>query len=89
MNSAPALRKFHVRLPDEIYLRLRAEAERMGRPMTALARIAVEAWLEERRASALHAEIAVYAARHAGTSFDLDEELEAAGLEHQAAMQLR
>jgi hypothetical protein len=30
----------------------------------------------------LHDEIAAYAERYAGTEFDLDEELEAAGIEH-------
>lgn len=82
MNVATAPQNFHVPLPDEIYLALRAEAERLKQPETMLARMAIEAWLEQRRAAALCEEIAAYAARHAGTALDLDEDLEAAGLEH-------
>ncbi len=81
MNVAIALRNFHVPLPDEIYSELRAEAERAQQPATLLARMAIEAWLEERRAAALHAEIAAYAQRNGGTSFDLDPDFEAASLE--------
>jgi hypothetical protein len=81
MNVATTLRNFHVPLPDEIYLELRAEAERIKQPATLLARMAIEAWLEQRRAAALYAEIAAYAERHAGTNLDLDQEIEAAGLE--------
>jgi len=81
MSVAITHRNFHVPLPDEIYRALRAEAEFLQQPATLLARLAIEAWLEQRRAAALHAEIAAYAARHAGTDLDLDPELEAAGLE--------
>ncbi len=82
MSVATTLRNFHVPLSDEIYHALRAEAERIKQPATLLARMAIEAWLEQRRAAALHDELAAYAARHAGTAYDLDEDLEAAGLEH-------
>jgi len=75
------MRKFHVPLPDEMYNELRAEAERARQPATLLARMAIEAWLEQGRAAALHAEIAAYAARHGGTRLDLDPDFEAAGLE--------
>ncbi len=81
MSVEMALRNFHVPLPDEIYFELNAEAERMKQPATLLVQMAIEAWLEQQRAAVLHKEIAAYAARHAGTSFDLDEDLEAAGLE--------
>lgn len=81
MSVGTALRNIHVPLPDEIYFELRAEAERLKQPATLLVRMAIEAWLEQRRAAILHKEIAAYAARHSGTSFDLDEDLEVAGLE--------
>ena len=42
---------------------------------------AVEYWLEEQEKLALHEEIARYAAEAAGTSNDLDEQLEAAAVE--------
>jgi len=39
------------------------------------------------REDALHEAIAAYAARHAGTSMDLDEELESASLEQLCAQE--
>ena len=74
-------RNFHVPLPDDVYQALRSEAERRRRPATALVREVLEEWLERRRAEALHEEITEYAATHAGTSADLDSDLEAAGIE--------
>jgi len=74
-------RNFHVPLPDEIYHALRSEAARQRRAATTLVREAVEDWLEQRRAETLHADIADYAAGHAGTPADLDPELEAAGID--------
>lgn len=74
-------RNLHVPLPSELYDALRAEAARAGQPATLLARQAIEAWIEKRRAEALHEEITAYAARHTGTSLDFDAGLEAAGLE--------
>ncbi len=72
---------FHVPLPDTVYRRLRDEAAHAGQPATALARQAIEAWLGERRKAAMHEALAAYAVKHAGTDVDLDEALEAAGLE--------
>jgi hypothetical protein len=42
----------------------------------------VEHWLDEQEKLALHEEIASYAAEVAGTSDDLDKQLESASLEH-------
>ena len=70
-----ASRNFHVPLPAKTYDRLRDEAERRRRPATQLAREAVESWLAEQERLALHQEIAAYAAGHAGTIEDLDEDL--------------
>src|SRR6059036_3024582 len=74
-------RNFHVPLPDELYQALRLEAERRRLPATTLVRKAVEEWVERLRAEALHVEIANYAANHAGSSADLDVQMEAAGIE--------
>lgn len=71
---------FHVPLSEEVYQALRLEAEQRQRPATALVREVLEQWLEGQRAEALHKEIAIYAATHAGTSADLDVELETAGI---------
>lgn len=77
-----AKQNLHVPLPTGLYRRLRAEAQRTRRPATALAREAIDRWLEETRKAALYAEIAKYAAELAGTDQDLDRRLEAAGVEH-------
>lgn len=76
------LRNFHVPLPEDLYNKLREEAGRSRKPATELARRAIELLLQERRKAALHDSIALYAAKHAGTASDLDEELEAASVEH-------
>ena len=72
-------RNFHVPLPDALYQFLSLEAERRRQPTTTLVREVLEEWVQRLRAQALHSEIANYAARHAGTSMDIDAELEAAG----------
>ena len=76
------MRNLHVPLPEELHKRLQAEAQRSRRPATALAREAIDRWLEETRAAAIREEIGHYARAHAGTAADLDSSLEAAGIEH-------
>jgi metal-responsive CopG/Arc/MetJ family transcriptional regulator len=73
---------FHISLPDELYNKLLAEAERSKQPAAELAQQAIDIWLQQRQKEELHEEIAAYAAEFAGTEFDLDEELEAASIEH-------
>lgn len=77
-----ATRNFHIPLPEHLYLRLKEVAQRQRRPATQLAKQAVEHWLMEEEKLALHEQIAEYAAQAAGTGADLDEELEAASLQH-------
>ena len=81
MKNAAA-HNFHVPLPAGVYSRLRSEAERQHKPATQLVKQVVEYWLEEQEKLALHEEIARYAAEAAGTSDDLDEQMEDAGVEH-------
>ena len=68
---------FHLPLPQELHEMLRAESEASGEPATNLAREALGDWLKRRKRERRHAEIAAFAAEHAGTSFDLDPDLEA------------
>jgi predicted DNA-binding protein len=81
MKTAAA-HNFHVPLPSGVYSRLRSEAERQHKPATQLVKQVIEYWLEEQEKLALHEEIARYAAEVAGTSDDLDEQMEYASLEH-------
>ncbi len=76
-----AQHNFHVPLSTPVYHRLRALAESRRIPATQLVKQAVEYWLEEQEKHSLHEEIARYAAENAGSSNDLDEQFEAAGLE--------
>ena len=74
------VKTFHVPLPPATYAELKAEAQRAGRTATSAAREAIEQWLLARKKMELHEAIAEYAAKHAGTSADLDPALEAAGV---------
>jgi hypothetical protein len=78
------LRNFHLPLPEQTYSHLKAEAERLQAPATALAREAIDLWLRQQLRQARHDGIAAYAAEMAGTDLDLDPDLEAAGIEHLA-----
>ncbi len=76
------MKNLHVPLPQPLYRRLRAEAKRAQRPATVLAREAIDLWLAQQQRAAVHDEIASYARQVAGTSDDLDPDLEAASVEH-------
>jgi hypothetical protein len=76
------MRNFHLPLPEPVYAQLKSEAERQQVPATTLAREAIDQWLRQQARQARHDAIAAYAAEMAGTEFDLDPDLEAAGIEH-------
>ena len=76
------MKNFHLPLPEQTYMGLRAEAERTGVPATTLAREAVDWWLRQQARKARHDSIASYAMEMAGTRLDLDGDLEAAAIEH-------
>jgi hypothetical protein len=76
------MKNFHLPLPEHTYTKLRAEAERTQVPATTLAREAIDAWLRYQARKARHDAIAAYAAEMAGTDFDLDRNLESAGIDH-------
>lgn len=76
------MKNFHLPLPEQTYDQLKAAAERAQVPATSLAREAIDAWLRQQFRKARHNAIAAYAAEMAATNFDLDPDLEAAGIEH-------
>jgi hypothetical protein len=80
--KSQTMKNFHLPLPEETYAHLRAEAERLRVPATALAREAVDCWLKQQFRQARQEAIASYAAEMAGTSLDLDSDLESAAVEH-------
>src|SRR5437763_9902318 len=75
-----AAKNLHVPLPAELHARLASEAKQLGRPATALARGAIEAWLEQRRQEQIAEDLRAFALKYAGTEFDLDPAFEAAGI---------
>jgi predicted DNA-binding protein len=75
-----ATKNFHLPLPERAYEELRREAAREGRPATTVAREAIEEWLERRRKSELHEQIAEYASAQKGSAADLDPALERAAV---------
>ena len=76
------MKNFHLPLPERTYALLRAEAERIQMPATAVAREAIDSWLRDQGRKARHDAIAAYAVEVAGTDLDIDLELESAGIEH-------
>ena len=76
------MKNFHLPLPEQTYGKLRAEAERANIPATILAREAIDSWLRQQLRKARHDAISAYAAEMSGTNFDLDPDLESAGIEH-------
>jgi predicted transcriptional regulator len=79
------MKNFHVPLPDDVYERLRAAAERSKTPAMKLAREAINLCIRQQLRKARHEAIAAYAAGAAGTTLDLDVDLEKAGIEHLVA----
>ncbi len=80
------MRNLHVPLPNPTYNRLRIIAERTNRPATDLAREAIDTWLADQQRMLLHESVAEYARSEAGSPADLDEQLEAAGIESLVAV---
>jgi len=76
------MKNFHLPLPEPTYAQLRAEAERTRIPATSLAREAIDLWLREQKRKSRHEEIAAWALEMSESDFDLDKDLESAGIEH-------
>ena len=75
------MKNFHLPLPEQTYIELRAEAEQAQVPATTLAREAIDLWLRHQQKAKRSRAIAEYAQKMAGTKFDLDAALEKAGIE--------
>jgi hypothetical protein len=75
------MKNFHVPLSEETYDHLRIAAARSKVPATALAREAIDFWLRQQMRKARHDAIVAFAVDAAGTSLDLDDDLEATGIE--------
>jgi len=61
----------------------------MKQPATRIARHAIESWLKSGRQAELHASIASYAEKHAGSDADIDGAMEEIAVEHLINFSLR
>jgi predicted transcriptional regulator len=75
------VKNFHLPLPDETYDQLRAIAKRSDLPATAIARQAIDGWLRQQKRIERDAELKAFIDACAGTKYDLDPDLEAAGID--------
>lgn len=76
-----AKKNIHIPLPVELHQGLKEQAERFNTPATTLARSAIEEWVKRQKRAQVAEELREYALAMAGTGADLDEDLEAAGVE--------
>jgi len=75
-----ATKPLRLLLPEALYTELRSAAREAGRPATRFAQELVRAGLDQWRRTRRRQEIAAYARQVAGSSEDLDPELERAGI---------
>jgi hypothetical protein len=78
---ASATRNFHLPLPEELYDELRSCAREADQPATRFAQELMRAGLDDWRRARRRQQIAAYARQVAGSSEDLDPELEHAGVQ--------
>ncbi len=76
------MKHLHLPLTEDVHAALMSEALRRGQPATTLAREAVERLVLDARRQATETELEAYIRAEAGGPHDLDEDLEAAGVEH-------
>ena len=85
------MKNLHIPIQDELHAALMAHARQSGESATALARQAIVQFVREAERAQRRAELAAFAADYAGTDWDLDPDLERAGLEslalHEAPQQ--
>ena len=74
-------KKMSLPLPNELHDAIFAECRGMGMPASRLVRQVLEDWLKERRRIRRREEIRKFALAAAGTSLDLDPDLESSAAE--------
>jgi hypothetical protein len=76
-----ATKNFHLPLPETLYDELRSAAREVDQPATRFAQELMRAGLNEWHRARRRQQIAAYARQVAGSSEDLDPELERAGID--------
>jgi hypothetical protein len=82
---ATSKKNLHVPLPEDVHAELKAQAQRVGEPATVLARRAIEERVRALKREQITEEITAYATAMAGTEFDFDPAVSAAGMHVWAA----
>lgn len=82
---ATSKKNLHVPLPEDVHAELKAQAQRVGEPATVLARRAIEERVRALKREQITDEITAYATAMAGTEFDFDPAVSAAGMHVWAA----
>ncbi len=77
---APATKNFHLPLPEALYDELKSAAREVDLPATRFAQELMRTGLDEWRRTRRRQEIAAYARQVAGSTDDLDPDLERAGV---------
>ncbi len=81
LAMASATKNFHLPLPEALYDELRSAAREVDQPATRFAQELMRVGLDEWRRARRRQQIAAYAREVAGSSEDLDPELERAGVQ--------
>jgi hypothetical protein len=78
---ASATKNFHLPMPEELYDELRSAAREVDQPATRFAQALMRAGLDDWRRTRRRLAVAAYARQVAGSTEDLDPELERAGIQ--------
>lgn len=78
---SPAIRNFHLPLPEALYDELRSAAKDADQPATRFAQQLMRTGLDEWRRTRRRQAIAAYAKQAAGSRDDLDPDLERAAID--------
>ena len=80
--SSVSVTKMALPLDADVWGLLQDEATKSGQPAVSLVSHVVGEWVRERHRQRVAQEIAEFAAAHAGSNLDLDQELESAALQN-------
>ena len=79
--SSVTVKKMELPIDSDVWGLLQDEAARSGQPAVSLVSNVVANWVHERHRQRVAQEIAAFAAAHAGSELDLDQDLESAALQ--------
>jgi predicted transcriptional regulator len=72
-------KSIHLPISDSLLQNLKEHAKKENRTVSGIVAEAVENWLKQKRKEKIYQQIKEFSSKYAGSKYDLDEELEAAG----------